>query len=105
MSKVGRTVTIFAIILNAIFPGFGYLYSRERMPLAIFLCISTAYEWIHNIIVLLSPNPPTPYALHLSPFFSIPGVIIIIGMGVDVYFLVKRRDAKSTRAEAAKANT
>jgi hypothetical protein len=97
MSKAGSTTTIFAIILNTVFPGFGYLYIRERIPLAIFLCISTTYEWIYNIGVLLSPTPHTPYALHLSPFFSIPGLITIIGMGVDVYFLMKRQGDKATR--------
>lgn len=98
MSKTGTTVTIFAIILNTVFPGFGYLYIRERMPLAIFLCISTSYEWIYNVGLLLSSHPLKQYSLHLSPFLSIPGLIIVIGMAVDVYFLVKRQDTK-------KANT
>jgi len=105
MKKPSITVTIFAVILNTLFPGFGYLYIRERMPLAIFLCISTTYEWIYNIGLLLSPVPPQPSALHLSPFLSIPGLIIIIGMGVDVYLLVKKQADKTGRSRLGSAKT
>ena len=95
MNKSGIKVTIFAITLNTVLPGFGYLYIRERMPLAIFLCISTSYEWLYNIGLLLSSAPLTPYSLHLSPFLSIPGLIVVIGMAVDVYILVKKQVSKS----------
>jgi hypothetical protein len=88
-------IGIIAIILNTILPGTGYLLIGERKPLAIFLSISTAYEIIRNMVILLTPN--STELLHLSPFWSIPGLIVVIGMAVDVYYLIKNRQ-KSTRS-------
>ena len=84
-------LTIVAIILNTLFPGTGYLLIGERKPLAIFLSISTAYEMLRNITILVNPN--SSEIIHLTPFWGIPGLIIVVGMGVDVYYLVKQKNS------------
>jgi hypothetical protein len=91
--------TILAIILNILFGGVGYLYIKERKPLAIFLIAVTVYELVRNMIVATSPAIHVdPFAIHtlpmLSLFGSIPGVILLTIMAVDVYFLVKRQSSK-----------
>jgi len=94
--------TVLAIILNVLFGGVGYLYIKERKPLAIFLIAVTVYEVIRNIVVASSPEAHIdPFAIHTLPMLSllgsIPGVIILTIMAVDVYFLVKRQASKVSR--------
>jgi len=91
-----------AIILNVLFGGIGYLYIKERKPLAIFLIFVTVYEVVRNIIVASDPaTHSNPYAIHtlpmLSLFGSIPGTIILLLMAVDVYLLVKRQNQNRLR--------
>lgn len=102
--------TILAIILNVLFGGVGYIYIKEptRMPLAIFLIFVTVYEFIRNIFVMSNPATANdPFAIHtlpmLSLFGSIPGVITLIIMSIDIYFLVKRQYSKPGRSRSAKA--
>jgi hypothetical protein len=102
--------TILAIILNILFGGVGYLYIKEptRIPLAIFLIFATVYEFIRNIFVMSNPAHD-PHAIHtlpmLSLFGSIPGVIVLAAMALDVYFLVRRQDKKASHMlQAAKAS-
>lgn len=92
--------TVIAIILNILFGGAGYLYIKERKPLAIFLIVVTAYEFIRNIVVMSGPTVYLdPFAVHtlpmLSLFGSIPGMIVLTIMAADVYFLVKRQSRKA----------
>jgi hypothetical protein len=104
--------TILAVILNVLFGGVGYIYIKEptRIPLAIFLIFVTVYEFIRNIFV--ASNPATandPFAIHtlpmLSLFGTIPGVIILLIMAIDVYFLIKRQydNTDHARSQSAKA--
>ena len=102
--------TTFAIVLNILFGGIGYLYLKEptRKPLAIFLIFVTVYEFIRNIFVISNPATANdPYAIHalpmLSLFGAIPGVIILIAMAIDVYFLVKRQSTTSGRSRSRSA--
>lgn len=92
--------TILAIILNILFGGVGYLYLKEptRKPLAIFLIFVTVYEFIRNIVVISNPATANdPSAIHMLPvltlFGTIPGVILLIIMAIDIYLLVKRQSA------------
>ena len=103
--------TALAIILNILFGGVGYLYIKEptRIPLAIFLIFATVYEGIRNLLVMANPATQNdPYAIHtlpmLSLFGSIPGVILLIIMAIDVYILVKRRTStRHSKPRAIKA--
>jgi len=95
--------TALAVILNILFGGVGYLYLREptRKPLAIFLIFVTAYEFIRNIFVISNPATANdPYAVHILPvltlFGTIPGVILLVAMAIDVYLLVKWQSRKTT---------
>ena len=97
--------TILAVILNILFGGVGYIYIKEptRIPLAIFLIFVTVYEFIRNIFVISNPaTANAPFAIHtlpmLSLFGTIPGVIILAIMAIDVYFLVKRQSSKATHS-------
>lgn len=90
--------TILAVFLNVLFGGVGYIYIKEptRIPLAIFLIFVTVYEFIRNIFVISNPTAANdPYAIHILPMLSlfgtIPGLILLIVMAVDVYILVKQR--------------
>lgn len=94
--------TALAIILNILFGGVGYLYLKEptRKPLAIFLIFVTVYEFVRNIFVISNPATANdPYAVHILPvltlFGTIPGVILLIVMALDVYLLVKRQSNKT----------
>jgi hypothetical protein len=94
--------TAVAIFLNILFGGVGYLYLKEptRKPLAIFLIVVTVYEFVRNILVISNPATANdPYAVHVLPvltlFGTIPGVILLIVMAIDVYLLVKRQSRKS----------
>jgi hypothetical protein len=102
--------TILAVILNILFGGVGYLYIKEptRKPLAYFLIFVTVYEFIRNIFVISNPATANDAsAIHVLPMLSlfgtIPGVIILIIMAIDVYFLVKRQQSKPSRSRSAKA--
>jgi|GEM_PF-1862098 len=102
--------TILAIILNVIFGGVGYLYIKEptRKPLAIFLIFVTVYEFMHNIFVISNPaTANNPYAIHtlpvLSLFGTIPGIVLLFIMAVDVYFLVKRQSTTPNRTQSQSA--
>lgn len=93
--------TTLAIILNVVFGGVGYLYIKEptRIPLAVFLIFVTVYEFVRNIFVILNPaTANNPFAVHTLPMISlfgtIPGILLLVAMAVDVYFLTKRHDAK-----------
>jgi hypothetical protein len=97
--------TILAVTLNVLFGGVGYLYIKKptRIPLAIFLIFVTVYECIRNIVVISNPATVNdPFAVHtlpmLSLFGSIPGVIILTIMAIDIYFLVKRRPNQADRS-------
>lgn len=99
--------TTLAIILNILFGGVGYLYLKEptRKPLAIFLIFVTAYEFVRNIFVISNPaSVNDPFAIHtlpmLSLFGTIPGIIILAIMAIDVYFLVKRQSATPNLARS-----
>jgi len=102
--------TILVIVLNILFGGVGYLYIKEptRKPLAYFLIFVTVYEFIRNIFVVSNPaGANDPSVIHVLPMLSlfgtIPGVIILIIMAIDVYFLVKRQQSKPSRSRSAKA--
>lgn len=103
--------TILATIFNILFGGVGYLYIKEptRIPLAIFLIFATVYEFMRNIFVMSNPAHD-PQAIHtlpmLSLFGSIPGVLVLAAMALDVYFLVRRQDKKAghMKLRAAKAS-
>jgi hypothetical protein len=97
--------TVLAIILNTVLPGTGYLYIgvKSRKPLAIFLIFITLYELVHTLGNLINGNYNL-YAINLSPFFpgfsvTALGVITVIGMGLDVYFLMKRQDKRTSRSK------
>ena len=97
--------TTLAIVLNILLGGVGYLYLKEptRKPLAIFLIFVTVYEFIRNIFVISNPaTAHDPYAIHILPMLSlfgtIPGVMILIIMAIDVYLLVKRQYSESGRS-------
>ena len=101
---------ILVVILNILFGGVGYLYIKEptRKPLAYFLIFVTVYEFIRNIFVISNPATANdPFAIHVLPMLSlfgtIPGVLILTVMAVDVYFLVKRQQSKPSRSRSAKA--
>lgn len=98
--------TTIAIILNILFGGVGYLYIKEltRLPLGIFLIYVTVYDFIHpavnNTFVISNPAISNdPFAIHIPPmlslFGSIPGILILTIMALDIYFLVKRQNKKS----------
>ena len=92
--------TLFALLLNLLFGGLGYLYIKERKPLAYFLIFATAYEFIRNLMIGYDTAlRGDPYAYHTLPLLSllgsIPGFILLALMGVDIYFLVKRQYKKT----------
>jgi hypothetical protein len=106
MDNILMKKTVLAIILNVLFGGVGYIYLKEptRIPLAIFLIFVTVYEFIRNVFVISNPAIANdPFAMHtlpmLSLFGTIPGVIILIIMAVDVYFLVKRQSGKQKHSQ------
>lgn len=93
--------TIIAMMLNILFGGLGYFYIKERKALAIFLTFVTVYEFIRNIAVSYDPAAENnPYAFHTLPmltlFGTVLGVIILVAMTVDIYFLLKRQADKTS---------
>jgi len=102
---------ILAVALNLLFGGVGYFYIKAttRIPLAIFLTYATAYEFIRDLLVISNPaTAHDSFAIHILPmltlFGSIPGIITLVIMAIDIYYLVNRQNNKPhTNSQAAKA--
>lgn len=95
---------VLAVILSALFPGFGQVYTRQTAKALIIVPVALLAALVAVFSVVVSLQRPTPTGIILTVFFVALYLAIVIYSIRDAYMAAKRinESVKVERAEKGK---